>query len=344
MKTTEIFKSNGVSANQEAEPCEDEFQELIQSLPKERNWYGTHLYFYQGFWCPSLLFKDIIYFQKHFQALDTDIMLTSVPKTGTTWLKALTFSIVNRNKFASKDNPLLSSSPHKIVPFVESYTKNPSLYLQNNPDFQPRIFSTHTPYASLPPSVKSSNAKIVYICRNPMDTFISHWFFTDKFRPENVEPLSQDQAFEKFCQGIHGFGPFCDHVSGFWKASQENPNKILFLKYEDLKENIYFYIKKLAEFLGVPFSREEEIQGVVEEIERFCSFENLKELEVNKRGKQVGFGLSNNDFFRKAEVGGWSNYLTSSMVDRLEKLVRENLDTLGITFKLSSKDNKDAQA
>ncbi|XVF30717.1 hypothetical protein REPUB_Repub16aG0082500 [Reevesia pubescens] len=342
MEKAEILKSNLLSADQEAQPCEDEFQELIQSLPKEKNWYGSHLYFYQGFWCPSIMFKALISFQKHFQALDTDIIVTSFAKCGTTWLKALTFSIVNRNKYAFRDHPLLSSSPHKLVPFVEQdvYTKNRSSYLQNNPDFQPRILATHMPYASLPPSIKSSNAKIVYICRNPMDVFISYWHFADKIRPENVEPVSLDQAFEMFCEGIHSFGPFCDHVSDFWKASQGNPNKILFLKYEDLKENINFYTKKLAEFLGFPFSREEEEQGVVEEIGRLCSFENLKELEV----KNHDLGLSNKYYFRKAEVGDWSNYLTSSMVDRLEKLVLENLGTLGLTFKLSSKDHKNSHA
>ncbi|WKA11030.1 hypothetical protein VitviT2T_028565 [Vitis vinifera] len=31
--------------------------------------------------------------QEHFQAQPSDIILSSAPKTGTTWLKALTFSI-----------------------------------------------------------------------------------------------------------------------------------------------------------------------------------------------------------------------------------------------------------
>ncbi|XVF56801.1 hypothetical protein PTKIN_Ptkin06aG0149600 [Pterospermum kingtungense] len=334
----EIFKNNVPANDEEAdESCDvDEFQELIQTLPKEKHWYGTHLYFYQGFWCPSIAFKGMISFQKHFQALDTDIILTSAPKSGTTWLKALIFMIVNRNNFAFKDSPLLISSPHKLVPFFEFdvYRKNPSSYLENKSDFQPRIFATHAPYASLPPSITGSNAKIVYICRNPMDMFISIWHFADKLRGENVEPLSLDEAFEMFCQGKYSFGPFEDHVSGYWKANQENPNKILFLKYEDLKENINYYIKKLAEFLGFAFSSEEEKQGVVEEIGKLCCFENMKELEANKSGK-LDFGHPHNAFFRKAQVGDWSNYLAPSMVDRLEKLFLDKLELLGLTFKLS---------
>ncbi|KAK6243567.1 hypothetical protein QUC31_009978 [Theobroma cacao] len=334
MDTTEMISKDIVSivSQDKEEPWDDdEFQELVQTLPKEKNWYGTHLYFYQGFWCASRVFRAMICFQKHFQALDSDIFLTSIPKSGTTWLKALTFSIVNRNQFAREENPLLSSNPHQLVPVFEYdlYLNNPCPDLENSCPYQPRMFSTHLPYAFLPPSIKDSNSKIVYICRNPMDMFISLWFFTDKLRPDNVEPLSLDEAFEKFCQGMHDFGPFFDHVLGYWKASQENPNRILFLQYEDLKENINFHIKKLGKFLGFPFSEVEEEQGVVEEIARMCSFGNLKELDVNKNGMHT-FGIAHNTLFRKAEVGNWCNYLTPSMVEYFKKLIQDKLDKSGI--------------
>ncbi|KAK6232741.1 hypothetical protein SCA6_002814 [Theobroma cacao] len=326
MDKTETFKDNIVPTPQdEAESWDDEFRELKRTLPKEEGWYETPLYFFQGFWCSSPALKDVISFQKHFQALDSDIIVASVPKSGTTWLKALTFSIVNRNQFRGEENPLLSSGPHQLVPFLEFdlYLNNPCPDLENSCPYQPRTFSTHLPYASLPPSIKDSNSKIVYICRNPMDVFISLWFFVDKLHFKHLKPL--DEAFELFCKGIYGSGPFFDHVLGYWKVSQENPNKILFLQYEDLKEDIIFHVKRMGKFLGFPFSEEEEKQGVVEEIARTCSFGNLKELDVNKNGVHI-YGIPHHTFFRKAEVGNWSNYLTPAMVERLEKLIQENLD------------------
>ncbi|XVE90227.1 hypothetical protein DITRI_Ditri20bG0062100 [Diplodiscus trichospermus] len=213
MDTTEISKNNIVSIVplDEKETWDDrEFQELVQSLPKERNWYGTDgMYFYQGFWCPSLALKAVISFQKHFQALDSDIILVTFPKCGTTWLKALTFSLVNRHQFAKEENPLLSHGPHQLVRFFEYdiYLNNPSPDLDNCSLYRPRLFSAHIPFASLPTSIKDSNSKIVYICRNPMDMFISLWFFTDKLRVENEERLSLDEAFELFCRGIYTCGP-----------------------------------------------------------------------------------------------------------------------------------------
>ncbi|KAK8585419.1 hypothetical protein V6N13_050398 [Hibiscus sabdariffa] len=91
-------------------------------------------------------------------------------------------------------------------------------------------------------------------------------------------------------------------------------------------------------FLGVPFTEDEEKGGVVEEIANICSFETLKELEVNKKGilSSVGIPVPHKDFFRTGKVGDWSNHLTPSMVERLEKLMHEKFDNSGLTFKLSS--------
>ncbi|OMO85194.1 hypothetical protein COLO4_21704 [Corchorus olitorius] len=335
-----LSKSHGV----ESRDIEEELQELVQRLPKERFGFGrdenSAVYFYQGFWCPFPLFKATISFQKHFETLDNDIFLTTPLKCGTTWMKALIFTIVNRHKFQPENNPLLTSlTPHQAMPYVEVqfYLKNQEPNLSHIP--QPRLLHTHLPYSSLPPSIRECpTAKIVYICRNPMDMFISTWHFIENIRPANEEPFPLDEAFEKFCRGVHAYGPYSDHILGFWKAKQENSNKILFLKYEDVKADTFSHVKTLANFLGFPFSEEEEKKGVVEEIIKLCSFENLKELEVNKSGYQA-FGLPNSAFFRKGEVGDSTNYLTPAMVERLEKSVLGKFDKSGLTFKISSKTN-----
>ncbi|MBA0803514.1 hypothetical protein Gohar_013717 [Gossypium harknessii] len=339
MDTAEISKARLVSKSHDVESSwDDEFKKLVQSFPKERSWAGSNLYFYQGFWCPSLALKAFISFQKHFQAFNSDVIVATFPKCGTTWLKALTFSTLYRNQFPWDENPLLTFGPHQLVRFFEYdlYLDNPFPDLRNVCAYQPRLFSTHAPYATLPTSIKDSGCKIVYICRNPMDMFISLWLFAAKLRDKNRESLSLDEAFDKFYHGISAHGPFFDHVLGYWKASQENPNKILFLNFEDLKEDMDSHLKNLAMFLGVPFTDDEEKQGVVEKIAKICSFENLKEMEVNKKGVHTS-GVPHTHFFRKGEVGDWSNYLTPFMIECLEKLIQEKLNGSGLTFKLSSK-------
>lgn len=135
-----------------------------------------------------------------------------------------------------------------------------------------------------------------------------------------------------YCRGVSGYGPFWDHVLGYWKESLERPDKVLFLRYEDLKHDTAIHVKRLAAFMGVPFSAEEEREGAIEEISRLCSFSNLKELEVNKTGRSGPF-VENNAFFRRGEVGDWVNHLTPEMAERLNEVIEEKLGGSGLTFK-----------
>ena len=111
----------------------------------------------------------------------------------------------------------------------------------------PRIFAIHTPYSLLLHSVKDSNCRIVYICRNPLDHFISLWRFVDSIgtqSPGDVKATLYEDALEMFCEGVNAFGPIWDHLLGYWKESKERPDKVLFLTYEDLKEDAIPHIKR----------------------------------------------------------------------------------------------------
>ncbi|XP_027911935.1 cytosolic sulfotransferase 15-like [Vigna unguiculata] len=314
-----------------------EEENLLLSLPKEKGWVAQHLYLFQDFWYPSNFIEGVINFQKHFQAKDSDVIVATVPKSGTTWLKALTFSIINRQRFSSSHNhPLLTSNSHELVPPLEFI-----FHVDNIPDklsdlsnmTEPRVFGTHVPFPSLPKSIKESNCKIVYICRNPFDTIVSLWIFANKNNPLNE--LTIEETLEKYCKGILGFGPTWEHMLGYWKESIANPNKVLFLKYEELKENANFYVKRVAEFLDCPFTEEEESNGVIESIINLCSLEKMKNLEVNKAGTFCG-NFEKKYLFRKGEIGDWVNYFSQAMIEKLSKTMEEKLGGSGLSFKTSS--------
>ena len=110
-KTAEISKSNSLG---EDEMRGSELKGLIKTLPRKMAWNGFSFYQYQGCWI-----QGIISFHRNFHAKATDLLLCTLPKSGTTWLKALAFSIVNRDHYASAQTPLLTSSPHALVPCYE---------------------------------------------------------------------------------------------------------------------------------------------------------------------------------------------------------------------------------
>ncbi|KAF8038018.1 hypothetical protein BT93_B0770 [Corymbia citriodora subsp. variegata] len=296
---------------------QEAIDELIASLPIS-----------EGL-CPITMLPNVIAFQRHFKAKDKDIILISHPKSGTTWLKALLFSVVNRSRFDISNTPLLTSNPHEVIPFIEH---KPWLDLDGLAE--PRLLATHIPYLSLPESIKWSNCQIIYIYRNPLDTVVSSWYFLVEATRLMDKPVwSLEEHFETFCQGEILFGPFWEQMLGYWKESLERPSKVLFLKYEDLKEDIGGQLKKLAEFVGLPFTEEEEEGGVIEEIAKMCSLKTLKDLEVNRSGKLFGRTIEKRSLFRKGEVGDWANHLTPVMVDRLNSIMQEKINPFGLQFK-----------
>ncbi|PON79771.1 Sulfotransferase domain containing protein [Parasponia andersonii] len=319
----------------------EEFKDLVFSLPIEKGWVASYVHQYQGFWHTTRQIQGVLSCQKHFKSLDNDILLVSTPKSGTTWLKAIIFSLVNRSTFpdTNHNHPLLTTNPHVLVPFLEL-----DLYIDTNhvPDLsaiskasfdRPRLFSTHLPYVSLPESVKTSACKIVYLCRNPKDIFVSLWHFTNRLRPESWGQNSMEESFDKFCNGVSLYGPFWDHLLGYWKVSSETerPEKVLFLNYDEMRKEPFYHVKKLAEFVEFPFSVEEEANGDVARILELCSFDNLSNLEVNKSGK-LWSGEENKAFFRRGEVGDWMNHLTPEMAEKLDSLVEQKLHGSGLKF------------
>lgn len=318
-----------------------ECRDLLHYLPKHKGWLpSSNFYLYKGFWCMPVEIQSILNFQKHFQDKDNDIIVATQPKSGTTWLKALTFCLVNRHRFAahSKDHPLLGSNPHELVPSFEynlySNNQNPNLSSMYDDD-EPRLFSTHVPFHALPNSIKDSNCKVVYICRNPYDTFVSLWHFVNKLIPSSLPSIKLEDAFENYCNGVCAYGPFWSHMLSYWETSKERPDKVLFIKYEDLKCDTKSHVMRVAEFLGCRFTHEEEREGVVEKIIEMCKFENMRELEVNKSGTMLN-RYENKNFFRKGEVGDYVNHFSQTMVERLSKVMHQKLESYGLSFQVPS--------
>ncbi|XP_071741138.1 cytosolic sulfotransferase 16-like [Rutidosis leptorrhynchoides] len=308
--------------------------QLITKLPKTVNWLAEELFLYQGYWFYKAALLGLMLLQDHFKPRPHDFILSSFVKSGTTWLRSLMFSTLYRSTFDFDDHPLLQKGPHEIFPWLDVAFNN-----MEDDIASPRLFASHFAHSLFPSSITnpSTGCKFVYVCRDPKDVIVSSFHFYKYIRPKGVPPLSFDQVFDMFCEGEMSYGPYWDHVLGFWKASIDSPNKILFLNYEEIKREPKVIVKRLGEFMGVTFSVDEEENGVVEKIVKFCSFEHLKNLEVNKNGiHQVGIGLGleieNKSFFRRGEVGDWMNYLTPEMRQRIDSIVKEKFKGSGLIF------------
>ncbi|KAJ0244265.1 Sulfotransferase domain-containing protein [Hirschfeldia incana] len=306
-----------------------ECENLISSLPSEKDFTGKKLYNYQGSWYYPNTLQAILNFQKHFRARESDIIIASFPKSGTTWLKALAFAVVHRHKYAPNivSHPLLSDNPHNLVRFLEL-----DLYVKNQrPGFEelpsPRIFATHMPFQTLHESLRDSPCKVVYVCRNIKDALVSRWHFRIKRRSN----YSLEDIVDEYIKGPCFFGPFHEQVLSYWKESLVNPDHVLFMRYEEMIEKAEAQVTRLADFLGCSFTEEEKQIGIVEKILELCSLGNLSNLEANKTGTST-CGIPHQGFFRKGGVGDWKNHLTDDMARKLDEMVENKLEGSGLKF------------
>ena len=88
-------------ADHEGRSSESYMENKVSStLPKEKGWTTEHMYQYQGFWYLSMEgVEGVMHLQKHFTARNDDILLATLPKSGTTWFKPLMFAIMNRGRY-----------------------------------------------------------------------------------------------------------------------------------------------------------------------------------------------------------------------------------------------------
>ncbi|CAN1220569.1 Cytosolic sulfotransferase 5 [Linum perenne] len=288
-------------------------------------WDAIQIHESGGFWYGGPSVDSVNAFRSNFQpARDDVVVLASMPKAGTTWLKSLSHCILFRD-VEEEDDLLTTTNPHNCVPTFEStlFIGEPSEFPAIDPDRQ--LFHTHVPYNNLPDSIKnhSRGCKLVYVAREPKDTLVSAWHFYNKI----LRPFPIERAVENFCSGMVPYGPFHEHMLEYWEQSKRSPDKVMFIKYEDLRRDPKPHVRKLASFMGRPFKEADDVE--VEKVIWRSSFDRLKDLDVNKDNNTKPH-RPNSHFFRRGEVGDWRNHLTSEMAERIDDVTRVKLQGTGL--------------
>ncbi|CAL5064625.1 unnamed protein product [Urochloa decumbens] len=317
---------------------EDLSSDLVAALPRRQNPIMEVL-LYQGCWMPKYWVPGIIQFQRRFKPRPDDVILASYPKCGTTWLMALAFAAAARRAYppaageGEHEHPLRRLHPHDVVPLVEEVlARGDEARLDALPS--PRPMSTHLPFTLLPePVAGGGGCRVVYVCRDPKDMVVSLWHFLQ--RSSMSEGFSFSELFDGVCDGATAPGPVWDHVLSYWRAAVARPDRVLFLRYEDLLQDTGEGVRMLAEFMGMPFTAAEEAGGAVAAVVELCSLGNMKAQEVNKAGSVAAAGnlaMPRDAFFRKGVAGDWASLMTPEMAARMDGIFREKFLGTGFSF------------
>ncbi|KAM0856999.1 hypothetical protein ACQ4PT_048766 [Festuca glaucescens] len=321
-------------SNHDAGDGEEGDSQLLSTLPTMQGMWKP-FFLYRGCWLTPRSVTSVALVQSQFTPRPDDVFLATYPKCGTTWLKALAFAVANRSRHPVGDHahPLLTTHPQDLVPFLELPHRDAHPVADLDALPSPRLLSTHMPPSLLPPGVSALGCRVVYLCREPKDVFVSTWHYMNKVG-EGFH-IDMDASFELFCEGMSLYGPLWEHYLGYWNQSVAEPDRVLFLKYDEMMADTSKHVRMLAEFLRVPFTDEKVSGGAMEEIVSLCSFETLKSLPVNSSGvsdRIGGMPMENSAYFRTGKVGDWKTHLTAEMAKKVDCVVEEKLRGSGLTF------------
>jgi len=167
----------------------------------------------------------------------------------------------------------------------------------------------------------------IYISRDPRDVVLSYSKHTNKDIDSTIDLLSDYKIMGK--QKTDNRMPeiilnWKDHYRS-WKKFTVVPS--LFLKYEDLLNDIEMEINKITDFFYTNFhveisNKNEKIKNVINS----TNFNNLKQME-NKSGFVEKSEFSN--FFRSGKKKQWENRLNPDQKNLIEKLFKNQMIELG---------------
>ncbi|XP_022098283.1 sulfotransferase 1C2-like [Acanthaster planci] len=149
----------------------------------------------------------------------------------------------------------------------------------------------------------------------------------------NTFEVRHDDVYAVTYQRSVGFGPWFDHVLGYWRL-KDHPN-VLFLKYEDLHKDLRGSIRKVAEHVGKDLS-----DDVIECIAEHVTFRGMKKTYGELKdsyGETKALHMTNlfggdTTYLRKGKVGDWKNVFTVSQNELFDKIYALRMEGTNLEF------------
>ena len=190
-----------------------------------------------------------------------DVFLVGYPKSGNTWLNFLVACL-------RADQP-------EDVNFDSIETNVADIYFNNSKKLHglggSRCLKSHEPY-------DARYSKVIYIVRDPRAVAVSYFHHLIGLC-QISDDLTLDQFIPGFINGqFDGFGDWGMHVQGWMDAQKQKPDKVMIVKYEDLKIDTEKMLLDIARFMEIETSNKKNNAAIL-----WSSPENMRKLEIEAR-------------------------------------------------------------
>ncbi|XP_023683860.1 sulfotransferase 6B1 [Paramormyrops kingsleyae] len=235
------------------------------------------------------------------EARPDDVMLVAYPKCGFNWM----FGVVKKIVAAVKG----TESEMKMLPLIEFLDPVKQQMLADLPS--PRVLGTHMHLQNIPPSFFAKKTKMMVVFRNPKDTAVSYFHFTNN-NPVLQPSESWDKFYSDFMQGEVPWGCYFDYALA-WEERIDDPN-VLVVTFEDMKQDMCKGIEQIAQFYGYSLT-EDQVQSIA----KASGFDAMKESSKKTHGRITDV------IFRKGEVGDWKNHFTEDQSQEMDAAFEKHL-------------------
>jgi hypothetical protein len=268
-----------------------------------------------GLRLPGLFDIDLFRSGLQYKARSDDIFITTYPRSGTHWMSVIVYGLLTNGQPFDKDMGDFLAR----IPFIDRFGKDAAINMT-----RPGAIDTHYPFDRIP---YHSQAKYIGVIRQPKDVCVSCYRIFTENPAFGFSELDFSMFFELFIKGQTPYIDYFEHLRLLW--SHKDDDNVLLVSYEQMKQDLPGVIQKVAQFLNIDLTNENQL---IDRVETYASFDYMKKnfdasqnAFLAQHGKTSGSSMH---FIRKGIVGDWSSCMTDEQCQRLDAITIEKTNDM----------------
>ena len=248
-----------------------------------------------------------------FRPQPTDVLISTFPKCGTTWLQQIAHGLRTRGSMDFDEITL-------VIPWLE-LAVDLGIDADAPQVATPRVFKSHLNCYEIP-----KGGRYVSMVRDPKDVLVSMYHFHEGWRFEPGTIAIGDYARNFFLAPERRRG-YWNHEASWWpERSRED---VLLLSYESALADVSGTVQRVAQFIGCPID-----EYLLDVVVQQCSIRFMKahgrqfDDHVVRAARNASNGLppgGSSSKLRTGQVGAHVNELPLDVCQSLDEIWREEM-------------------